>query len=86
MLKSSFWVLFFFGFSCMSVVAFAAGVQTLQYSVVSNGRVAGSEVDKYSADGHVDCAFEFNDRGRGPKIEARYLFGKDGLPLRLDVS
>jgi hypothetical protein len=43
-------------------------------------------VDKYSADGHVDCAFEFNDRGRGPKIEAHYAFGADALPSRLDVT
>jgi hypothetical protein len=54
-MRTLFSILIFSSFaSTSSVLAFAAGVQTLQYTIVSNGRVAGSEVDKYSADGHVD--------------------------------
>lgn len=63
-----------------------AGVQTLRYLVVSNGRTAGSEVDSYGPGGRIDCTFEFNDRGRGPKIAAHYVLGADGLPMRTDVS
>jgi len=63
-----------------------AAAQTLRYSIISNSRVAGSEVDTYSADGHVESAFEFNDRGRGPKITAHYIFGADSLPVREDVT
>lgn len=29
---------------------------------------------------------EYNDRGRGPKISARYIVAADGLPLRTDVT
>jgi hypothetical protein len=60
--------------------------QTLRYTILSNARTAGSEVDAYSAGGHVDCTFEFNDRGRGPKVAAHYIIGADGLPSRLDVT
>src|ERR1700736_4731441 len=63
----------------------AAWSQTLRYVVVSNGKTAGSEVDAYSANGQLDSTFEFNDRGRGPKVAAHYLVGADGLPTRTDV-
>jgi len=53
---------------------------------VSNDTVAGSEVDKFGPDGRIDSTFEFNDRGRGPKIAATYIIGANGLPLRTDVT
>ena len=64
----------------------AAASQTLRYTMVSNVRTAGSEVDTYGPDGHIDCAFEFNDRGRGPKIEAHYVIAPDGSPLSTDIT
>ena len=63
----------------------AAGTQTLRYTILSNGRTAGSEVDVYGPGGHIDSTFEFNDRGRGPKIAAHYLVAADGSPLRIDI-
>ncbi|MGA3211929.1 MAG: amidohydrolase family protein [Terriglobales bacterium] len=64
----------------------AAAPQTLRYTILSNGKTAGSEVDVYGPEGHVDCAFEYNDRGRGPKIAAHYIVAADGLPVRTDVT
>jgi hypothetical protein len=64
----------------------ALALQTLRYSVVSNGKTAGSEVDTYGPGGHIDSTFEFNDRGRGPKIEAHYIIAADGSPLRTDIT
>jgi hypothetical protein len=64
----------------------AVALQTLRYSVVSNGKTAGSEVDTYGPGGHIDSTFEFNDRGRGPKIEAHYTIAADGSPLRADIT
>jgi imidazolonepropionase-like amidohydrolase len=66
--------------------ALAASTETLRYTIISNGHTAGNAVDTYSPDGHVDSAFEFNDRGRGPKITAHYIFGADSLPTRVDVT
>jgi hypothetical protein len=64
----------------------AASPQTLRYTILSNGRTAGSEVDVYSPGGHIDCTFEFNDRGRGPKVAAHYIVAADGLLLRADLT
>src|ERR1051326_5612758 len=64
----------------------AGSPQTLRYTVLMNNRVAGSEIDTYSPNGHIDGRFEFNDRGRGPKISAHYEFSPDGTPLRTDVT
>ena len=64
----------------------AASPQTLRYTILSNGRTAGSEVDVYSPGGHIDCTFEFNDRGRGPKIAAHYIVAADGLLLSVDET
>jgi imidazolonepropionase-like amidohydrolase len=64
----------------------AAAQETIRYSIVSNKTKAGSEVDKYDADGTIDSTFEFNDRGRGPKIAAHYVVSPAGLPQRTDVT
>ena len=64
----------------------ALALQTLRYSIVSNSRNAGTEVDNYTGNGHIDSTFEFNDRGRGPKIEAHYVIAADGSPARTDVT
>ena len=74
----------------LTAVAFPASTpansQTLRYTILTNSHSAGSEVDTYSPDGHVDSVYEFNDRGRGPKIAAHYVFGSDSLPTRADVT
>ena len=43
-------------------------------------------MDVYNPGGHIDCTFEFNDRGRGPKVAAHYIIAADGLPLRVDET
>jgi imidazolonepropionase-like amidohydrolase len=64
----------------------AASPQALRYTILLNGRTAGSEVDVYGSGGHIDSTFEFNDRGRGPKIAAHYIVAADGSPLRTDIT
>ena len=59
--------------SVLTLSTFAAdSPKTIRYTIRMAGNVAGSEVDSYFPDGHVESAFEYNDRGRGPKITARY--------------
>lgn len=60
--------------------------QTLRYTILFNSSPAGSEVDVYRPGGRIDSTFEFNDRGRGPKISASYIFAADGSPLRVDET
>ncbi len=64
----------------------AQGTQVIRYTIASNGKVAGSEVDTYFPDGRVESTFEFNDRGRGPKVSAKYWLDSGGLPLRVDET
>jgi hypothetical protein len=64
----------------------AARQETLRYTIVSNSKIQGSEVDTFGADGRMDSTFEYNDRGRGPKIAAHYQIGADSLPLRTDIT
>ena len=69
-------------------LAFAAdkAPTTIKYTIRMAGNPAGSEVDTYFPDGHVESAFEFNDRGRGPKTSARYEVRRDGLLSRVSVT
>src|SRR5438045_9644156 len=60
--------------------------RTLRYSIYTTGQKAGAEVDTFSAGGKLTCTFEFNDRGRGPKIEARYVIGHDGKATLTDIT
>jgi cytosine/adenosine deaminase-related metal-dependent hydrolase len=58
----------------------------LRYAVLANGLPIGSEVDVIDEQGAIDSAYEFNDRGRGPKLRAHYEFASDGLPRRVTVT
>jgi amidohydrolase family protein len=69
-----------------SLRAADAGTQTIRYSVISNSRTAGSEVDTYGPGAQVDSTFEYNDRGRGPKIAAHYVLSENSLPLQTTVT
>ena len=60
--------------------------EVMRYAIVSAGKAAGSEVDTYGAGGKIDSTFEFNDRGRGPKVVAHYEFGASDLPVRVDIT
>lgn len=75
------------GWAIFPSCAGGAGAQeTLRYTVVSNGKTQGNEVDTYSDDGRIESTFEFNDRGRGPKISAHYVVSAGSMPLRTDIT
>ncbi len=66
--------------------AAATGPQVLRYVVSTNGQVSGHEVDTYLSNGRIESTFEFNDRGRGPKISAVYVLDSNGFPLQVDEN
>src|SRR6266850_1199149 len=66
--------------------AAATEQETLRYTVVSNGKTQGNEVDTFTGEGRIESTFEFNDRGRGPKIAAHYVVGANGMPVRTDIT
>ena len=70
----------------LQALAVAAGPITIRYTISSNGTVSGHEVDTYQTDGRVESQFEFNDRGRGPKVSSGYVLDANSLPLRVDET
>src|SRR5688500_16642379 len=64
------------------LVALAAGAsaapRTERSSVFILGNAAGFQEARYADDGSVRVHYEFNDRGRGPKLDAEYRVAADG--------
>jgi hypothetical protein len=58
----------------------------VRYSVLIMGNKAGFETSHRNPDGSLELYYEFNDRGRGPKITERVVLDKDGLPTRVQSS
>ena len=70
----------------LSAPTFAAEPVTVTYDWLTAGAVSGSQVLQIHGDGTRVADFEFNDRGRGPKIHEELQMGADGAPTRLEVS
>ena len=78
----------------LSLVAIAAAAQApaaggqseVRYTVVVMNNKAGFETSHRNADGSLELYYEFNDRGRGPKITERIVLDKDGLPAQIESS
>ncbi|HEY6350947.1 MAG TPA: amidohydrolase family protein [Candidatus Angelobacter sp.] len=55
-----------------------------RYTFLLAGNKAGFETSAAEPDGTLVFHSEFNDRGRGPKIDERIVLGKDGTPAQLE--
>jgi cytosine/adenosine deaminase-related metal-dependent hydrolase len=56
---------------------------TLRYEVALAGNKAGTATSAVEAGGERFFTYEFNDRGRGPRLETRVRLGAGGLPIRI---
>ncbi len=63
----------------------APGGETVTYRVLLAGNPAGAQTATLGPDGEWVFAFEFNDRGRGPKLETRMKLDAEGLPVRIET-
>lgn len=52
----------------------------VRYSVLSSGNPAGNQLVWMSADGKRHALYQYNDRGRGPRIDTVTMLGTDGIP------
>lgn len=72
---------------CLSGVGLSgvAGAEEARYVFILSGNRAGSMVVRENGR-EVETAYEFNDRGRGPKVTIQESFGAGGVPEKLEIS
>ncbi|MDT5271636.1 MAG: hypothetical protein QOH49_3822 [Acidobacteriota bacterium] len=66
--------------------ASAFAQQETRYTVILVGNPAGFQTSTVKPDGTREFAFEYNDRGRGPKYRTTIRLDAQGLPVSLDTS
>jgi len=59
---------------------------TLRYAVLMQGNAAGHEAIWTEADGSHRFHFEFNDRGRGPDLDAAVTVDASGTPVAVEIE
>ncbi|HML17674.1 MAG TPA: amidohydrolase family protein [Bryobacteraceae bacterium] len=69
----------------LTISSLCAMAQARNYSIVVAGRTAGHETDTFSSDGSVRVTYSYNDRGRGPEIQGRYVFDRDGMTVSAEL-
>jgi imidazolonepropionase-like amidohydrolase len=63
-----------------------SGADTLRYSMLMMSRPAGVQRVWTGADGSRHAFFEFNDRGRGPRITERMVLDASGAPTAIEIA
>jgi imidazolonepropionase-like amidohydrolase len=77
-----------FALLAVCICALAASVfaqQETRYSVLMLGKPAGAQTSNVKPDGTREFTFEFNDRGRGPKLTTSIRLDADGIPVSLNT-
>lgn len=64
----------------------APAADVTRYTLMLAGNKAGFETVTRNADGSFDFYYEFNDRGRGPKITEHLVLDKAGIPVEIHNS
>ena len=62
------------------------GPQPVRYTILFSGNRAGTHVESRQPDGSLRYEFEFNDRGRGPKIVQWIALGPRGIPTGMEIT
>jgi len=63
----------------MFVTGSVIAADTTRYEVISSGKITGKHFKWSDGNGHTGYHYEFNDRGRGPKIVVNLTTNTDGL-------
>src|SRR4051812_16281263 len=71
---------------CLSALAASVFAQTgTRYTVMLVGKNAGTQTSNVKPDGAREFAFEYSDRGRGPKLTTSIRLDADGIPVSLNT-
>jgi imidazolonepropionase-like amidohydrolase len=73
------------GFLC-ACTALAQGASETRYAVLIMEKPAGVQTSTVAADGTRSLSYEFNDRGRGPKLTARVRLDAAGVPALMEID
>ena len=57
---------------------------TTRYTVILAGNKAGFATSGHNPDGSLQFYYEFNDRGRGPKITEHVILDGNGIPTQIE--
>ena len=58
---------------------------TTRYTILLGGNKAGSQIVEATGS-ELHITYEFNDRGRGPKLDIRMTLDSAGIPILVDIS
>ncbi|MFL6257413.1 MAG: amidohydrolase family protein, partial [Pyrinomonadaceae bacterium] len=72
--------------ACMHAHVPAHARQETRYTVILVGNRAGFQTSTVRPGGAREFAYEYNDRGRGPKYKTTIRLDAAGLPVSLDTS
>jgi hypothetical protein len=66
-------------------IAFAVEEPT-RYTVLLAGNKAGTQTTTKAGENEFRYEFEFNDRGRGPKLSTHFVLGADKIPVLIETK
>ena len=72
--------------SLATILSLPAAAAEIRHTVILGGNKAGLQTTTVAADGTREVTYEFNDRGRGPKLTARIKVNEAGLPVSVQTS
>ena len=70
----------------LSLMMATAHAAPLEYAIFIVGNPSGSMIVNRLSASEVEVQYQFNDRGRGPEIEARYALSESGLPESVSIT
>ncbi|HKS54723.1 MAG TPA: amidohydrolase family protein [Steroidobacteraceae bacterium] len=70
----------------LACAALAQDASQTRYAVLIMEKPAGLETSTVAADGTRSLSYEFNDRGRGPKLTARVRLDAAGVPALMEID
>jgi imidazolonepropionase-like amidohydrolase len=74
------------GLASLTFAQSSPSPSSIRYTIVLAGNKAGFETSTRNADGSLDYYYEFNDRGRGPKITEHIVLDQSGVPIEISTS
>ncbi|HEX6733084.1 MAG TPA: amidohydrolase family protein [Pyrinomonadaceae bacterium] len=74
------------GAFCFASLGLVQAQETARYTVLMMGKPAGAQTTVVKPDGLREFTFEYNDRGRGPKLTSRFKIDADGLPVSVETT